>query len=83
MDAAKQKLLREIQQCQFAVVEANLYLDTHPQDQEALSYFQTHQQKLMESVTEYEKKYGKIQTDANGKSRWAWVDDPWPWQMEG
>ncbi len=83
MDAAKQKLLREIQQYQFAVVEANLYLDTHPQDQEALSYFQTYQQKLLESVTEYEKKYGKIQTDTNGKSRWAWVDDPWPWQMEG
>lgn len=83
MNAAEQKLLREIQQHQFAVVEANLYLDTHPRDQEAIAYYQKYKQKLREAVAKYEESYGKIRTDADGKFRWAWVDDPWPWQLEG
>lgn len=31
-------LLQAVNQTSFAVVEANLYLDTHPCDMEALSY---------------------------------------------
>ena len=75
-------LLREIQQTQFALVEANEYLDTHPNDQEALAYFDRAQKKLRELLTEYEARYGKIETAEGGKMRWAWVDQPWPWQME-
>lgn len=31
-------MLQAVNQTSFAVVEANLYLDTHPCDMEALSY---------------------------------------------
>ncbi len=80
---AKNKLLREIQQCEFALVEANLYLDTHPQDQEAIHYYQKTHEKLSEHLAEYREKYGPITKDEAGKLRWTWVDEPWPWQMEG
>lgn len=83
MDANKNKLLREIQQTEFSLVEANLYLDTHPADQEAIAYFKKYQQRLQNLLTEFEQKYGKIVSEADGKYRWAWVEEPWPWQMEG
>ncbi len=79
----KQKLLREIQLCQFAVVEANLFLDTHPCDQDALAYYKKHSGHLKELLAEYEEKYGRVVLCENGQMRWAWVDNPWPWQMEG
>ncbi|MGI5893699.1 MAG: spore coat protein CotJB [Candidatus Merdivicinus sp.] len=83
MEENKKKLLREIQQCNFALVEANLYLDTHPEDQEAIQYFKKAQKRLSGHLAEFEEKYGKISANTDGKLRWAWVDEPWPWQMEG
>lgn len=80
---AKTKLLHEIQQCEFALVEANLYLDTHPKDQEALQYYQKTQEKLSGHLAEFKEKYGLISKDEAGKLRWTWTDEPWPWQMEG
>ena len=75
----KQNLLKELQTAHFAVIEANLFLDTHPNDQDALKYFQDASDKLQDLMEEWEKRYGKIQT-SNGMMRWAWVDNPWPWE---
>lgn len=83
MEKNKQRLLREIQRCNFALTEARLYLDSHPTDQEALLYFQKMENRLAEARAAYEEKYGTIATDADGKLRWTWVDSPWPWEMEG
>ena len=83
MDKNKKRLLRMVQQYEFAVIEANLYLDTHPDDQEAIQYFQNARRHLQEHLAEYEEKYGKIAAADGDKKRWAWVDEPWPWQMEG
>ena len=37
-DKMRRTLLDRVQMYEFAVIEANLYLDTHPQDQDALKY---------------------------------------------
>ena len=83
MDSAQMRLLKEIQLTEFTVTEATLYLDTHPDDQEALRYYQSAKQRLDTKTAEYQAKYGKIMAGKNGQMRWAWVDEPWPWQMEG
>ena len=36
---SREKLLAWIDQVSFAVVEMNLYLDTHPEDEDALAFF--------------------------------------------
>ena len=38
----KERLLRKIQACSFALVEANLYLDSHPTCRDGLAYFARH-----------------------------------------
>lgn len=80
MEDSKNNLLKEIQIAKFALIEANLFLDTHPNDQEALKFFRESSEKLEDLMEEWEKRYGKIQNTENGKMRWAWVDNPWPWQ---
>ncbi|HIQ59486.1 MAG TPA: spore coat protein CotJB [Candidatus Merdivicinus intestinavium] len=83
MDSSQLRLLKEIQLVEFTVIEANLYLDTHPDDQEALRYYQSAKQRLESKTADYEVKYGRIAAGEDGRMRWAWVDEPWPWQMEG
>ena len=43
----KARLLREIQLCTFLLTEANLYLDTHPDDQDALKFYEKHAARLL------------------------------------
>ena len=39
MDTERQKLLQEISKVDFVLKELNLYLDTHPYDQQAMERF--------------------------------------------
>ncbi len=78
----KARLLREIQLCTFLLTEANLYLDTHPDDQDALKFYEKHAARLRELRTQYEEQFGRIEKRPDGTLHWAWTDKPWPWQKE-
>ena len=39
LNASREAMLREVDQAGFAVVDANLYLDTHPCDAAAIDYY--------------------------------------------
>lgn len=78
----RQALLREIQAVKFALIETKLFLDTHPCDREALEYYRCKKEKLDELLECWEKVCPRICRD-NDEYRWAWVDTPWPWQVEG
>ena len=80
MEDNKSGLLKEIQLAEFAVIEANLFLDTHPNDQEALKFFKKSADKLHDLMMEWEERYGRVKNMADGQMRWAWVDNPWPWE---
>ncbi len=79
MEDSKQSLLKEIQIAKFAKIEANLFLDTHPNDQEALKYYEKTCDKLEDLEEEWKKRYGEIKV-SDGMMRWAWVENPWPWE---
>lgn len=53
----KERLLRKIQACSFALVEANLYLDNHPTCRDGLAYFARHKAEKEKLVAEYNEKY--------------------------
>ena len=78
----KARLLREIQLCTFLLTEANLYLDTPPDDQDALKFYEKHAARLRELRTQYEEQFGRIEKRPDGTLHWAWTDKPWPWQKE-
>lgn len=45
---------------EFALVEANLFLDSHPDDQEALKYYSKYAGLLQEAKAAYEKQFGSL-----------------------
>lgn len=68
---------------QFAAWELHLFLDTHPDNTEALMKQQDYTEKANVLIAEYEANYGPLRTSGTQTDRWAWVNDPWPWETEG
>ena len=79
---SRKELMDKINQYSFAMNETNLFLDTHPFDQEALAYFQKHRELRVEAVKEYAKYYAPLCIDyaVCDKTPWSWVNEPWPWE---
>lgn len=91
MDQLGLKLLRELQELEFALVELNLYLDTHPDDEAALRTFSKLSNRYAEARRAYEEQAGPLVNFGHsdpcrqtGPSRdpWRWIEDPWPWEIE-
>ena len=77
----QQKLLQRIRALNFAVIDAGLYLDTHPDCRQALAYFRKHQAALKAAKAEYTQKFGPLTlAGQTGDERWDWIDGPWPWE---
>ncbi len=80
MNRDKEMMLRRLSSIKFAIVELNLFLDTHPNNQEALKMFKTNTQKYTVLLNEYQKKYGPIIASGNDNTDWDWIKGPWPWE---
>ena len=80
----KAQAAQQLAQSCFAVHEAVLYLDTHPDDQNALEYYRRKQQQLMQASENYQKVVGPLRacTVDTSSGSWRWVETPWPWEIE-
>jgi spore coat protein JB len=79
----REMLLRRVQVCDFAMNDAALFLDNNPNDAMALEYYRKHQKMRDKAVADYTAKFGPLtRGDAMTGNRWAWTDNPWPWQLE-
>lgn len=78
----RKKLLREIGKIDFVLVELNLYLDTHPFDQQAIEKYKKFTALKMVRYQEYEEKFGPLKLPVgNCDSReWKWATQDWPWE---
>ncbi|NLZ45902.1 MAG: spore coat protein CotJB [Clostridiales bacterium] len=77
----KQKLMQKVQSCSFALVEANLFLDSHPNCKEAIAFYEKHLKMYNDAVKEYEKMYNPITPAGAVKDgKWTWSTTPWPWE---
>lgn len=79
----RKKLFRDIQIVSFAIDDIKLFLDTHPQNEEAMNYFR-HYRDIMETmVAKYTEQYGPLTVnDSKAEESWEWVYTPWPWELE-
>ncbi|MBC7344009.1 MAG: spore coat protein CotJB [Clostridia bacterium] len=83
MDVHQKNMLKQIMALEFSALEFNLYLDTHPDDERALSEFNTVAEELAALKRDYESRYGPLLNyGLSGPVRtWRWIDDPWPWEI--
>ena len=73
-------LLKRISALDFAIVELDLYLDTHAFDQETTDKLNYYKQKSKILKKEYAEKFGPLSSKSKEKNRWSWISDPWPWE---
>ena len=78
----RQQMLMWVDMVSFAAHEANLYLDTHPEDLSALSYFQEYSRLRNQALEDFAAMFGPLTVDTTGSCRnqWEWVNSPWPWE---
>lgn len=74
--------LGEIMIMSFAVTELGLYLDTHHEDAEALQLYNSYVRLLKSAVETYEKNIGPITQATVMEGKYAWIQDPWPWEVK-
>ena len=80
----KQRLLQRVQMFDFILDELNLFLDTHPGDQNAIAYFNRYQYLKNAAANEYITQFGPLRAeDFAGGESFDWIQGPWPWEREG
>ena len=76
-------LLQQVHETQFAAVELQLYLDTHPEDLGALALYNQCHTDLIRCLRDYESRCGPLLgygLSASPRHGWGWLDGPWPWE---
>lgn len=82
-EMGRMKLLKEISMVDFAIVDLNEYLDTHPDDVDAVAYIKQYLTILRRLKEEYASLYGPLNIyDAgfNDNNDWKWARMPLPWE---
>ena len=74
-------LLKKISTYSFAMLDLQIFLDTHPNDEKTLMKIRKYKAVLMPLVEEYEKEYGPLMKSQD-TTNWSWVNSPWPWESE-
>ncbi|MEY8355894.1 spore coat protein CotJB [Lachnospiraceae bacterium 54-53] len=76
-------LLKQVYETSFAMDDVVLYLDTHPDDQEALNYYCYVSELREQAMQAYEEQCGPLMVEGvMDENYWTWIDDPWPWEGE-
>ena len=79
-------LLRKIREIEFAAYDIQLFLDTHPYDDQALDLFTQLSATAKSLEQDYEHTYGPLMAGASpNETPFVWVADDynWPWVKEG
>lgn len=87
MTMEQKQLLCHINAVSFAAYDVMLFLDTHPDCQEAIDYYCQMMDERKKAMTEYQKKYEPLVAEGactcgcndNGNT-WTWATTPWPWE---
>lgn len=79
----QQHMLKEISMVDFAIVELTEYLDTHPDDEDAISYIKQYMTILRKLKEEYASLYGPLtlyDSTFSTNKNWGWAKLPLPWE---
>lgn len=76
--------LAELMAIDFAGHDLSLYLDTHPEDDEAFETYKELLELAREGRRRYAERFGPIcKTDLEDAGQYTWLNGPWPWDYNG
>ena len=78
----KEEALLNLNQICFVMHELNLYLDVHPEDNNALNMFVNYENTYNNLLRDYEQKYGPINVNSvPNTTPFSWVNTNFPWEV--
>lgn len=82
MEMIKRKqLLEYVNAMSLVMVDTREYLDTHPEDKDALAHFDKACMLFNQAKKEYTRRFGPLTCDdVDIKEGWTWVTQPMPWE---
>ncbi len=80
MNADKNVLMKKLTEVDFAIHEAVLYLDGHPNNRKAMEFYRRAAAERAELYAQYASQYGPVCANNVKQDAWTWIDEPWPWQ---
>ncbi len=76
-------MFENIRALSFAMDDLRLFLDTHPDNDEALNLFIEYMKNRNDLLADYTEKYGPIDSYyINQDGTWSWINEPMPWKAE-
>ena len=75
-------MLKQLSTYQFAALDLQLFLDTHPNDSYTIEKMNMYKEKAIMLKKEYESQFGPLKKQQNDANYWNWVNGPWPWETE-
>jgi spore coat protein JB len=77
------QLLRQLQEIDFTLLELNLYLDTHPNDLQAIQQFNGLSERRAQFRQTYETQFGPLYNFGLSFNQYpnGWNEGPWPWEV--
>jgi spore coat protein JB len=80
----KEQALKRVSMYQFAMHEANLFLDTHPDCTEAIKAFNKYRRLYKEAIEDFAENYGPLEVSQTSDETdyFDWVKGPWPWEVQ-
>ena len=70
----------ELQTLAFMIQELALYLDTHPNDKDALELYRNYQKIYHKGMMDFNENMPLNHAMPANGDRYTWLDDPWPWE---
>ena len=79
----RQQAMTRIRELSFMLNDISLFLDTNPNNQQALASYGKYRDMLAEAVEYYEQNFAPLTSSSADKcGKWSWLEHPWPWEKE-
>ncbi len=82
-ESEKERMLFKLMAYCFALNDLNLYLDLHPEDNQAFELFKKYAKEELEAEQKYSELYGPITITETQGTDFNWIKNPWPWDKIG
>ena len=76
-------MLMKLSEFDFAALDLQLFLDTHPADKKAIEQYNMTVDAAGKMRADFEKNFGPLTSFRlpSNPDKFTWIESPWPWEM--
>jgi spore coat protein JB len=79
---SRDELLKRLSALDFYAIDLHLYLNTHPNDCDAINKYNAVVTEAGDLRKQFENAYGPLSMRTPSRCPWQWIENPWPWQYQ-